>query len=704
MNILQILPELKSGGVERGTIDLADALVSQGHQSVVVSAGGRLVEQLQTIGSKHYRLNVHKKSLFSVINCTIKLIRIIKKEKIDIVHARSRVPAWIGFLACFFTQTKFITTCHGYYSKHFFSRVMGWGKIVIVISQIIGRHMIEDFNVSREKIRLIYRGVDLKDFIFRGLNSVKEKSKNNKKEKVIGIIGRISPIKGHVHFLKAIPIITSQISNLKAVIIGEAPLNRQEYVDELKALTQQLNIEKIVEFMGNVSDIPTVLKKMDLLIMATTTQEAFGRVVIEAGAVGVPVVATRVGGVVEIIDHEKDGLLVESANPHELAQAAIRILKDENLSQQFIKNLREKVVSKFSLNSLVTKTISLYNELIEKEKILVIKLGALGDVILISAALKAIRKRFPQAYIEVLVFNEFKEVLQTCPDIDNLVILNRRGFSEIIRKAYLILKKEYDISIDFQNNNLSHLLAFIGRIKKRFGFKNRKMGFLLNKGILDINQNCSPIEHQFQVLKQLGIDSGEKTLTMWLRDQDRINAGEYLARNWYNSEQLLIGINALASQRWQTKVWQAQNYAKIADMISEKFNARIIFTGMQKDRSLIHEIIALTSCKPINAAGDTSLMQLAAIIERMHVLLTVDSAPMHMAAALKTPFVALFGPTDPTRHLPYLKKSVLIRKDISCSPCYKARCFRKNCMYEITVNEVYQAIVYLIDLKTKHEK
>src|ERR1700733_11404280 len=160
MNILQILPEMNVGGVETGTVDLAKYLVAHGHKSVVVSHGGDLVEVLESQGTKHYTLPVHKKNIFTMVRCINKLVAIIHKEKIDIVHARSRVPAWIAFFACRKSEAHFLTTCHGYYSTHLFSRVMGWGKLIIAISGVIGRHMIQDFAVPAENIRVIPRSVD----------------------------------------------------------------------------------------------------------------------------------------------------------------------------------------------------------------------------------------------------------------------------------------------------------------------------------------------------------------------------------------------------------------------------------------------------------------------------------------------------------------------------------------------------------------
>jgi hypothetical protein len=168
VKVLQILPQLESGGVETGTVDLAAELVRRGHQAVVISAGGRLVEKLIAAGAGHITLPVHKKSLIHMAWCAFRVAKIISAEHVDIVHARSRVPAWISFLATRWSRAFFITTCHGYYSNHFFSSVMGWADRVIVISNIIGAHMVNDFKVAKEKIRLVYRGVDLQRFVFRG--------------------------------------------------------------------------------------------------------------------------------------------------------------------------------------------------------------------------------------------------------------------------------------------------------------------------------------------------------------------------------------------------------------------------------------------------------------------------------------------------------------------------------------------------------
>jgi len=269
MNILQILPELNVGGVETGTVDLARRLVKLGHKAVVVSAGGPMVEELVAGGAIHYQLPVHKKSIFHILKMIPKLVEIIQKEDIDVVHARSRVPAWIAYYACRRANKPFITTCHGYYSKHLFSRAMGWGKFVICPGKVIARHMAEDFDVPLERIRLVPRSVDIEKFKFWD-----PAEKRKAKEFNIGIIGRITPLKGHMDFIKAMARLSRQIPYLKIWIVGDAPASKSAYKEQLQVLVRRLALWESTQFLGTQRDMPEVLKNLDLVVLASKTHDA----------------------------------------------------------------------------------------------------------------------------------------------------------------------------------------------------------------------------------------------------------------------------------------------------------------------------------------------------------------------------------------------------------------------------------------------
>jgi lipopolysaccharide heptosyltransferase II len=696
VNVLQVLPELNVGGVETGTVDLARYLVKLGHRAVVVSNGGKLVEELDSFGAIHYQLPVHKKSIISIMRMIPHLVGIIKKEGIDIVHARSRVPAWIAYFACRRTHTAFITTCHGYYKKHPFTYAMGWAKYVIVISNVIARHMIDDFGVPFERIRLIPRSVDLEKFKFIS------PEKKRKKEFNVGIIGRITPIKGHLHFIKAMAKVARVNPDLKIWIVGDATPSKEAYKEELQVLTKRLGLEHCTEFLGIQRDIPEILSHLDVLVLATVTHEAFGRVIIEAQASGVPVVATRVGGVVDIIEDEKTGLLVPPQDPTGMAEAVIRIFKDVELRRNLAENAYKKVREKYNIDLMVENTLGVYEEALNNFKILIIKFSSLGDVILSTAALRAIRGKFPANYkITFLIAEESKDVLLRCPYIDELLVVDFRnkdsGVAGLLRLATVLRKRNFDLVVDLQNNRKSHILSYLSLSQHRYGYDNKKFGFLLNHRIKDEKTPIEPISHQFKILKMLGIELKDPRLELWPTKDDEQYIDDLLSAEWLSTKQKIVGINIAASSRWITKTWPQKHIARLCQDLGKK-DMRVVITGTEKDSpqaSLLKGVVKNT--KLINACGKTTINQLACLIKRCAVYVSVDSSPLHIAVSMGIPFVALFGPTDPHRHLAPAKDYIVIKKDLSCSPCYKSKCKTKECMELITPEEVSEAIDKLLN-------
>ncbi|MBF0619801.1 MAG: glycosyltransferase [Candidatus Omnitrophica bacterium] len=702
MKVLQVLPEMNVGGVERGTLDLARYLVEHGHESVVVSQGGTLVPQLEAEGTKHIQLPVHQKNIFTAWHCVKELERIIRAEKADIVHARSRVPAWIAYFAARRTDAEFVTTCHGYYANHWLSHPMGWGKRVIAISDVIGRHMIEDFKVHAENVRLIHRSVDLDTFQYRP-------RKSGRSPYVVTMIGRITPLKGHEYFLKAMAKVIRKMPYVRVRIIGDAPSNKQAYKDNLVLLTKRLGIVDQVEFMGNCSDIPQKLSETDVLVLATVTQEAFGRVLIEAQAVGVPVVATKVGGVVDIVEHEKTGLLVLPKDPDDIAQAVTRLLTDLKLVDAMTAEARARVEQRYTLEQMASKTLKVYEEVRKSVNILVIKLSAVGDIILATASLKALRDRFPDARICCLSGREGATVLHGCPYIDDVVVYDYRvkdkGFFGFWRILSKLRRYRFDKVIDFQNNNRSHLMGFLCLPRASYGYKNQKLGFLLTDGIPDDDPNIQPVRHQFRVLEKLGIEYSDAVrLKITLRPDDHEYARELLHGSWIDEKaHTIVGINIAASEKWASKNWPVENIAALCDMLAAD-NIRVIITGMEKDNVFVRNLAAVMKSKPSVFVGKTTLMQLAALISYCKVYITPDSAPLHVAASVGVPVISLFGPTNPERHVPPGETIRVMRKTMPCVPCYKAECKSKNgptCMRDITPYEVYLEVMRLLGREVK---
>ena len=691
MKILLLSASLNSGGVETGTIDLSKSLKKLGEDVIVVSSGGRLVKELENSEIKHIQLPVHKKSL-SLFFQVPKLIKVIKDEHIDIVHAQSRMPAWIAYFACKRTHTPFVTSCHGYYSNHFFSRVMGWGREVIVISQIISRHMQEKFGVVKERIRLVYRGVDLSRYHYQI-----DKFRGPREKFRIVNISRITPIKGQSEFIRAIDIVAKQKPNIEVWIVGSADKKKKNYESQLHQLVKELNLEDRVKFLGMRSDIPKILMDSDMLVLSTRFPEAFGRVIIEAGAVGVPVCAPNIGGIGEIIEDRKDGLLFSCADQNSMAKAIITMLSNSDLMQQCRENLRKKVEDKFSLGSMTKKTLECYRSVQERKNILVIKLGGLGDLILATASLKMLRRKFPKAKISLLIYDNFQSLFRDCPYTDETILFNRKktNLSELLNG---LKQKHFDLSLDFKNNSLTHLVAYLARIPSRYGFSRGITGCLLNCAeVLAKDLSEEPVKQQYRILKKLGISSFDDTLQLWPNHQDEDSIDGILKKRGVLRSDKLIGLAIGASPEWPTKNWPIDNFSKLSLLLIQQ-GLKVILLGTNYLRKKVEKFPRHKNI--ISFVGETNLNQLVSLIKRLDVLITPDSAPMHIASATGTKIVALFGPTDPKRHVPPAKELEVLVSHLDCQPCYKRQCKSREklaCLNKIEVEEVLKTVIKILN-------
>lgn len=709
LTILQVVPALKGGGVETGTVDLARSLIQRGYRSIVISSGGRLVAGLEAAGAIHYTLPVHRKVPWTILAMARRVAQVMESHSVDVIHVRSRVPAIIGYLAwrrvaahaSFRLGSRqripcLVTTAHGYYAKHLFSTLMGWGRCVIAISEWIARHMIDSFGVPPERIRLIPRGVELERFTYTPPRPAAPKG-----EWHVAVIGRVTQIKGHADLLRAFAIVTKSFPRATLSIVGDAAPDHQKYLNHLKTLCAQLGLQEKVKFTGHNAEVPNFLKMVDLLVLPSAGQEAFGRVLIEAGAAGVPVVATRVGGVAEVVVDRKTGLLVPPADPMALSGAVTLLLKDRALAATLAQAARKRVESLYPLARMVEQTIDVYKESSERLRILVIKLSAIGDVALITPSLRALRHRFPKAHLTVLVGREGRELLHRCPYLDDLVVFDRHRDSHplgLLRLGKRLRAGQVDLVVDFQNNRTSHWLGALSAAPQRYGYAGRRWSWLLTHRVSLPTQPMPPVEQQFQLLKLLGIESASFQLELWTGPSDEERAQKLLENAWVAESQPLIVVHPGGHPRWISKRWPLERYVQLIDELASRVKARVVVTGSVEEKLLAEQIEQEAKSKPIVAAGLTSLNELAALIRKADVFVGGDTAALHIAAAVGTPLVALFGSTDPVRHLPPSPEVKLLKVDLPCSPCYRSVCYRKGsgtmeCMKSISVEEVTQAVI-----------
>lgn len=684
MRVMQILPRMDVGGVERGVYDLAKFFKGKNVDNIIVSGGGRLARDLEVIGIKHYTLPVYRKSLFALLLIP-KLRKIIRDEKIDIVHARSRVPGWLSFFASRFGPAHFITTAHGIYKNRFFSEVMGWGKFVIAPSQVVARHMKDNYGVLEDKIKIVSRWVDLDSFKFTDYSE--RKASNN-----IVSIGRISPTKGYEHLIKGFKKIVRFNPYLKLKIVGSADKSKLRYLEYLKTLVSRFSLNYNVEFVGLKKDVGKVLSKARILIAPSVVEESFGRVVVEAFACGVPVVATTVGGFNEIIDNEKDGILVEPANSEAISSGILRLLNDSDFAQKIAKQAREKVERAYTLEKCLIKTEEIYKETIETQKILVIKISSLGDLILSLPALKEIRNKFPKSSLCLLTLKKYHSFFYECPYIDEIITLEGKykKSKSIFNIARSLRRRSFDYVIDLQNSRFSHLVSFLSFPRYSFGY-SRRAGFLLTKKV-KYNREDSPLVSQERVLQLLDIKFAEKKLIFWPQEVQRPIVLPRLE---------LIGVNVSASLKWQSKNWPQKHISKLIDLIHKNFpNSKVVLLGDEDTREIAAEVERLVSSSPLNLCGKTTLRVLPQIIKELKVFITPDTAAMHLALALKIPTIALFGPTSPERHTVKSEDLHVFCEQMPCSYCYRPKCGLKeedNCLAKISPQKVFNKIKEILN-------
>jgi len=690
MKVMQLLPALELGGTERGVVDLARAMKYEGHATVVVSSGGALVAELQKMGIPHYGLPVHQKSLAGLF-LVEELVKIVQRERVDIIHARSRVPAWLGWLASRKTGIPFVTTCHGHYSVHPMSSVMGWGKRVIVASHAIGRRMIDEFHVPPDRIRLIPRGVDLSQFNFSYAKFEKHKGPMR-----IVHIGRFSPGKGQVEFLKAVHLLRSRFSHFEVCIVGSEGRGKHRYTDLMKKTLHQFGLETCVKILPPTRDVAGLLAQADLLVLSSLIPEPFGRVVIEAGAVGTPVVATWLGGVRDIIEDRKNGLLFPPFNIPAMADAMYELMMDRDKAKEFAVNLRKKVEEQFNLEQMVRKTLEVYHEVRKRRKILVIKLGAMGDLILVVPSLRMLKERFPDASITLLVDRKLVPIISTCPYLDDMILVDRKKLSNLLyllKTARRVRREGFDMSVDLHNNKWTHLLAYLGGAVQRFGFARGKWGFLLNRPDKTFEVADSPLRHQFRVLSKAGVINFDDTLELWPKPESLEKAKQAIETLGPKDSTKIIGFVMGSSPKWPSKRWPTDHFMELAKRLFEKYDARIMLIGAPEEADLGQPFYSFPAGKVLDLIGKTALEELPAFFGQLHLVVTGDTAPLHMAAAMKVPIVALFGPTDAKRHIPPGKKIAVLSHHLSCQPCYDGACKAQEklaCLTHISVEEVFE--------------
>lgn len=362
MKVLLLASHFEIGGITSYVLSLAKGLIANGIEVGVASASGRGVKQLGDIPffdiGPRTKCEIGPRSFKSAL----KVSRIVREHGFDILHAQTRVTSFISFWVSKRTGIPFISTAHGYYNSHLGRRLFPcWGKLVIAISQHVRQHLLHDFNFNEKYLRLIYNGTDLDRFPDKISAVEKKKIRINfgldPDLPILGTVARLSPVKGHEYFFKALARIKNNY-DFQVVIVGEGPEK-----NSLQDLVSHLKLDDNVKFLGAMEDTIPVLKAMDIFVLPSL-QEGLSLSILEAQACGLPVVATNVGGISEIVENERTGILTQPRDDESLGEAIQRFLDDPDAARRMGWEGRVLVNKQFSLEEMVKKVINVYNEVL----------------------------------------------------------------------------------------------------------------------------------------------------------------------------------------------------------------------------------------------------------------------------------------------------------------------------------------------------
>lgn len=362
MKVIQILPELNAGGVERGTLELGKYLVEQGHKSIVISNGGRLVKPLEAEGSRHCTLPVHKKQFASLKQVNV-LRRLFEAERPDILHLRSRLPAWLAWLAWRTMEPanrpKLVTTVHGFYSVNAYSAIMTKGERVICVSNSVKDYVLKNYpKVPAERLTVIHRGVDPACYPYGYQPSAEWLAKWQQTfpetigKKLLTLPGRITRLKGHEDFLQLIA--TVKDMGYHGLIVGGAHPKKVDYLESLKNRAHNMSLSQALSFTGNRSDLQEIMAISNVVLSLTTQPESFGRTTLEALALGRPVLGYDHGGVAEQL---------EALFPQGRIPLGDRMALVARLNAWQAQAPKPSKVHQFTLQAMLEKTLATYEAL-----------------------------------------------------------------------------------------------------------------------------------------------------------------------------------------------------------------------------------------------------------------------------------------------------------------------------------------------------
>jgi len=378
LNVLQVIPKLGYGGAETGCYDIAHYLAEQDCGSYIATSGGELLKFVKKNKVRVFKIPVHSKNpIIILLNIFLLSILIILK-KVNIVHARSRAPAWACYFACLITNTIFVTTFHGTYNfknklKKFYNSIMLRSKLTIAGSNFIFNHINENYSEylnKKKKLRVIFRGINVDYFNHKNISILKQEKLKKEWELeankfTILMPGRLTTWKGQEKFIEALNILIEDynITNFQGILLG-SDQGRKVYSKKLHSLVERYSLTKKIKFINHCREMPLAYSLADVVVSASIEPEAFGRVAVESQSMSKPIIASNIGGSKETIINKKTGLLYKHDDPRELAKSLNTVIQ---LNQEQLKLMgnegRKNVTKKFDVDIMCNSNLREYKKL-----------------------------------------------------------------------------------------------------------------------------------------------------------------------------------------------------------------------------------------------------------------------------------------------------------------------------------------------------
>ncbi len=377
LTVLQVTPELNAGGVERTTLEIAEAISRAGGLALVATAGGRLEPDLKTAGGELIRIPAASKNPITLIANAFKLAKIARERNVQIIHARSRAPAWSALLAARMARVPFVTTYHGIYNaksplKTFYNSVMARGDAIIANSEFTREHVLANHDVMPERVTAIPRGVDLDVFspekIAAGdIAALRVKWGVSSSQCVILVPARLTRWKGQMVLIEAARMLNERRPKAVKIIIAGDDQGRRAYTQEMLSAIKAGGLQDVISLVGHLRQMPLAFAASDMAVFPVIEPEAFGRGAVEAEAMGVPVIASNLGGYTETVVEGQTGFLVPAGAAGPLCGAIERMIDAgaEKRADMGRKG-QERVRALYSKTALQSATLAVYQRVLSQ--------------------------------------------------------------------------------------------------------------------------------------------------------------------------------------------------------------------------------------------------------------------------------------------------------------------------------------------------